>query len=739
MKRFWKRSVCLMLTAALCLGILPIFGTAADSMEERQQALVAVAMAYYDKGHSMQYDNKTVVDDVPRRDGGKTRSDALAPPEYATPHNTLFSVCSTYMHDIYWDAFNFGLSGTPGTISTGGLSKIKEDDPRCVRRFDATTGADAVTAVEEMLTLAQPGDIFNVYNKKSEAGHAMMYVGDVKGDGKNYLAHCFGASMNPEKQRDNREYAPKSPLIDERYGVNKYADGCGGSIRLTEVGKQMLGYAKKGKQTYISLLRPLNAMSETEYPIPAKTRFRMTHPRFAVDRTLDRTRFGSYEKGETATLTLVLFNNSKTAYAVPVTEKIPAGVELKNTPSGATVAGDKITWNVQMPAGSEKTLTVEYIVTAERGTQLVFDGSSVGDIPATQIAVTVSGRKLNTKDLRKLDAIAKGKYNTALVGTPRAELGETVYRKILGLDITMPTMQQIADKLTEEKTFSDGGAARVLKGREKLTSEEKQVAAMVVPMFHGGRNLWNLYGHERMNDLRDMHVEPGDVILRTDNIRKPEKIDPLVYLGSGKYLMLNEQNQPEIVEEPTFFKSLFFSAFFGIRPALGYDDMHTLALQEKLLFADVKQSDWFYAFVKELVEDGTVSGMTATTFAPNGTLTYGQALKLIALAVGEKEPAKSGKHWASGYLALAKSKGWLTADVDPDAAITRLELCRIAAKAKNLTAQPASNPFADTADKDVLALHHAGVINGMTATEFAPEGLLTRAQIAKIICALRKL
>ncbi|MBR3849283.1 MAG: hypothetical protein IKM36_02200, partial [Oscillospiraceae bacterium] len=86
MKQFWKRSVCLMLAALLCLGILPIFGTAADSMEERQQALVAVAMAYDDKGHSMQYDNKTVVDDVPRRDGGKTRSDALAPPEYATPH-----------------------------------------------------------------------------------------------------------------------------------------------------------------------------------------------------------------------------------------------------------------------------------------------------------------------------------------------------------------------------------------------------------------------------------------------------------------------------------------------------------------------------------------------------------------------------------------------------------------------------------------------------------------------------
>ena len=67
-----------------------------------------------------------------------------------------------------------------------------------------------------------------------------------------------------------------------------------------------------------------------------------------------------------------------------------------------------------------------------------------------------------------------------------------------------------------------------------------------------------------------------------------------------------------------------------------------------------------------------------------------------------------------------------------------IELCRIAAKAKGLTEQPASNPFTDTDDKDVLALNKAGVISGMSATEFKPNGLLTRAQIAKIIWTLRK-
>ena len=202
-----------------------------------------------------------------------------------------------------------------------------------------------------------------------------------------------------------------------------------------------------------------------------------------------------------------------------------------------------------------------------------------------------------------------------------------------------------------------------------------------------------------------------------------------------------EKNTFPIYGEPEFYRCLYAKIFYVLRPTLAYEDVHKLpalaADTNGLKFTDVKANDWFYPYVKDLVEDKTVSGMTETTFAPNGTLTYGQALKLIALALGEKEPAKSGAHWASGYLTLAKSKGWLAADVDLDAAVTRLELCKIAAKAKGLTEQPKKNPFKDTDDKDVLALNNAGVINGMTATEFKPNEKLTRAQISKIICALR--
>ena len=753
MKMIMKRSISLLLTLVLFAGLLSgltVGASAADIPEERYQALAAVAMAYYDKGHGMQYDGKTIVSDIPRKDGGKIRTTEYEAPEFATPHDTVYAVCSTFMSLIYWEAYGYDLLGACGRVVTAALAKILTDNPMCIYRYDIATGEDVNEAIDKMLAMAKPGDIFNTYSNKSNAGHAMMYVGDVLGDGNTYLAHCFGSHMDTEKQEDKKEYAAGATDIDTRYTARTYKDSKGGSIRLSNAYTMMHNsYGKPEGQKYISLLRPLNVMTEKDFPIPAKTRFRMEHPRFSVNRMLDRTRFHSYEKGETATLTLELENSSKTAYSVPVTEKIPAGVKLKATPQGATVSGDKITWNVELPAESKKTLTVEYEVTAERGAQIVFDGSSTGDLPAREIAVTVSGKKLNADDLKKLEAVAKGEYNDAIVKAKvrGKNLGDYVYNEILGIKITLPTIEEIGSKLTKERTFSDGKQARVLKEKNTLTAEEKVIDATVVPMFHGGKNMWNKYGRERMNDLVDMHVEAGDVILRTDNIRKPLTVSPMVYLGGGKYLQLDAQNKPEIVEEPIFFKSLFFSAFYGIRPALGYDDLHTASgaptagagapSGSSFKFTDVKASDWYYNYVKDLVEDGTVSGMTETTFAPNGTLTYGQALKLIALAVGEKEPAKSGSHWASGYSSLAKEKGWLSEDVNLDGTITRLQLCKIAAKAKNLTAQPEKNPFKDTDDKDVLALNKAGVISGMTATEFKPEGLLTRAQIAKIIHTLR--
>lgn len=156
----------------------------------------------------------------------------------------------------------------------------------------------------------------------------------------------------------------------------------------------------------------------------------------------------------------------------------------------------------------------------------------------------------------------------------------------------------------------------------------------------------------------------------------------------------------------------------------------------KLPFTDVAENAWYYTFVRDLYSAKIIAGMTETTFVPEGTLTYGQALKLVTLAVGAPEQAAIDAHWASGYLNYAMGQGWLYEEVNLDSKISRLQFCQIAAAAAGIMEQPESNPFKDTADGAVLALYKAGIINGMTADTFSPDSSLTRAQISKIICGI---
>ena len=160
-----------------------------------------------------------------------------------------------------------------------------------------------------------------------------------------------------------------------------------------------------------------------------------------------------------------------------------------------------------------------------------------------------------------------------------------------------------------------------------------------------------------------------------------------------------------------------------------------------LPFTDVQDTDWFYTFVSELYGKKIIAGQTATTFNPNGNLTYAAALKLLVVGLTGTDVGNAASgHWATKYLEEATVAGWTDIDAAKlDTPITREAFCEIAAKAMSLTEQPETNKVTDTTNPAVLALVKAGVINGMNETTFQPEGILTRAQISKIISLLLKL
>ena len=111
-----KRALSLLLALVLCAGLLSALGSAsAASLEERQKIVVATALAYYEKGQSLQYDGNTICNDIARKYGGKTRSTNQEAPEYATPNETLYSVCSDFAHQVYYEAFRYSV-GVVGTV-----------------------------------------------------------------------------------------------------------------------------------------------------------------------------------------------------------------------------------------------------------------------------------------------------------------------------------------------------------------------------------------------------------------------------------------------------------------------------------------------------------------------------------------------------------------------------------------------------------------------------------------------
>lgn len=154
-------------------------------------------------------------------------------------------------------------------------------------------------------------------------------------------------------------------------------------------------------------------------------------------------------------------------------------------------------------------------------------------------------------------------------------------------------------------------------------------------------------------------------------------------------------------------------------------------------FKDVKVSSWFGQYVIDLYNDGIINGTSATTYAPNDTLTWAAALKLLLVSNGNLKAADAtGADWSKNAIAKAAELGLVAADLDGTKAISRLEFCQVAAKLNKLAESKTESKFTDCADGYVMALVDAKVISGMTATTFEPDASLTRAQIAKIIYQL---
>lgn len=735
----------LVLAALASLFVMPV--SAASEKETLQQAAVETALAYFRKGALVQYDWANMTRQN-RFDYGTSRMTTGDAPEKASQDYIVQTNCSDWMADIYLNAFNYAPTGSMRYNQVNYfITRKTASDPDVVMYYNTPSGTPPTAEKKGLLDAArkalEPGDIISVMIP--EGGHSMLYVGDYLGDGNEYIIHSTGDGSN---------------YITGKDSVHK-----NGTIRRDKVDilfdeSSTSTFSLRRSEAYqISVVRPANVLKLSDMTPAAKARLK--YSLMDVDRSASTSLYTSVENGETITVTIKITNNSKSTYQnLVVTEPAPAGgtiVAGSATQSG-TITASGVTWNLNIPAGSTKTLTYRVKVTAPRGGTLLLPAGAVDTLPSRELSFTVSGKE---PDAGKISSTANSVYSSGEFKASRdLEFANAFYKKAFGVNLGIPsTMNDLISRMFTVEPFIgvsyiNHGSLLVPKAYEDLPSDLKKLSAMILPDHLGGQSVYlpvqEDIGHPygRVVNYLESNYEPGDVFLCLGNGSRLEALDlsgveVYIYLGGSRVATQNSDGSLSIrTFDATIDKLLRMEIMICLRPSLAFDNINDA--KTTVAFADVPAGEWYAEFVNDLAFRGVVNGMNATTFDPSGKLTVGQALKLLAVGLGYGEQSPTGSHWASGYLTLANTECWVNSETlkaysNLDSPISRLTFCQIAAKAAGLSEQPASNPFTDTADKAVLALNKAGVINGMTATTFDPEGRLTRSQIAKIICLLSSL
>ena len=170
-------------------------------------------------------------------------------------------------------------------------------------------------------------------------------------------------------------------------------------------------------------------------------------------------------------------------------------------------------------------------------------------------------------------------------------------------------------------------------------------------------------------------------------------------------------------------------------------------------FVDVADDFWAAKDIYTLKDAGIIGGKSATEFDPEGDVTRAEFAKMVVGLFGYKATSDAvnfedckAEDWFTSYVAAGVEAGVIKGVSDtefaPNATITREDACTILGRALNKVAQSNELKFTD-ADKVaeyaapyVALLSELGYVNGYEDGSFAPTNNITRAEAAKIIAGI---
>ena len=167
-------------------------------------------------------------------------------------------------------------------------------------------------------------------------------------------------------------------------------------------------------------------------------------------------------------------------------------------------------------------------------------------------------------------------------------------------------------------------------------------------------------------------------------------------------------------------------------------------------FSDVKEGTYYYDSVMDLAEKNIVKGTTATTFEPYASCNRAQAVTMLWRAAGSPEPkatttsftdVAAGSYYEKAVLWAVENgivKGTTETTFSPYDVCSRAQIVTFLWRSEKSPDASGTNTFEDVQSGAyysiaVLWALDEGITKGYTATQFVPNGVCNRAQIATFI------
>ncbi len=485
------------------------------SYDKRVQAVLETAMAYYRRGAAIQYDSMDLVNVTSRFDSrGCRRHRDYMSPEDCTMDMPAYTVCSTFPFNVYYETIGLELTGHVDSANCVGFMGLT--DHSIVYHYKENYGETIEEAVEILKAVLRPGDIFA---STKGTHHALLYMGDVYGDGVPYFMHSWGAKYNMNTGKDSYETMGTLRLQtmeevclrhhnNEWYRENKIPRWC-----------------VWGGMSHWVVVRPLRIYKEAEYPLTANAKARLDKPGLNIDRRCSETFFRGIGEGEYLTYTLTVENTSQNTYDIPVTEQLPEGTVL--------VEG-KLTADWTLAPNEKQTLAYTVRVLPAVA-QVVSTGGSVAGIRSNTITIPVR-RHLSCAQEQALQQLP----TTEKTGM---DFVRQVYEERLGMYLPEFTVSRFF-------TPEDNG----------FISRNGKKIPMQVDRYIGGRLLW--YENDRIIEFAENYLRVGDVLLYvTAPLTNEEQQEAYIYIGNGQFADHNG-----ICEESPMWKAFTKDLFLCLRP-----------------------------------------------------------------------------------------------------------------------------------------------------------------------------